>query len=143
MSTAFYKIVSAVIAVLAVQPAVCKRIYRDRAEAIPEQDPEAISVEWAPDAGEKTTIRGGPTDHRTLIYVDCFARSSTESGLVAVDPLVERVSDRLYEDPTLGGLIGDLEYLGSDPKNDSDGMKTGWVRMAFMAEHRTTKSFVS
>jgi hypothetical protein len=143
MSTVFSKIVSAVIASLAAQPAVCKRIYRARTKQFPAQDIEAISVAYGRVRRNDQTIRGAPNDYQTLIYVDLFARSSTESADVAVDPLLERVGERMVLDTTLGGIVADLNFLELDPENDSEGMETGWIRLTFIAEHRTTNSLFS
>lgn len=143
MSTDFSKVVSAVIATLAVQPAVCKRIYRARTEEIPAQEDEAINVQYGPFVRKNATIRGAPNDYWTRIIVDCFARSSTDSGDVAVDPLLERVGERLSLDSTLGGMVDDFYLDNGDPENATEGKKTGWVRLTFIAEHRTTNSLFS
>jgi hypothetical protein len=139
MSTAFSKIVSAVMEVLAVEPAVCdsNAIYRARAAAIPDQDKEAVSVQWERGLPKPGTIFRAPIDWDIQITVDCFARSTQETGDVAVDALLKKVYARLAEDPTLGGLLDDLVIAGVEAENTNEGKKTGWVRLTYIAQHRT------
>lgn len=143
MSTAFFKIVSAVIDALKASPAVCSRIDRARTTEVPEQDTEAVSVQWSQALPAQGAINGAPIDWRSRITVECFARSIRDSGDVAVDPLLGRVYDRLADDPTLGGLIGDLMIAGIEAENSAEGKKTGWVCLTYIADHRTSNSTLS
>lgn len=145
MSTAFSKVVSAVIAALAMQPPVCptKAIYRARTVEMPDQANETISVQWEQGLPRHGSINGAPIDWETRITVDCFARSVTETGDVAVDPLLQRVYERLAQDPTLGGMVDDLVIAGVEAENTSEGKKTGWVRLTYIAQHRTENSILS
>lgn len=142
MSTAFSAIVAAVISKLAEAPPVCdvKAIYRARSNAIPDQDVQAISVQFERSQPEVAAIALAPTDWRSVITVECFARSITGSGDLAVDPLMEAVFARLAEDPTLGGLVGDLAIAGVEAENTAEGKKTGWARLTYVADHRTNNS---
>lgn len=143
MSTSFSKVVSAVMATLSANPRVCKSIYRARAFAIPDQDDEAISVQWDQGLPRAGTIAGAPIDWQTRISVDCYARGTSGSGDVAVDPLLEKVYERLAADPTLGGMVDDLVIAGIEAENTAEGKKTGWVRLTYVAEHRTENSLLS
>lgn len=145
MSTAFSKVVSAVIAALSAQPPVCKgtAIYRARAVEVPAQDSEAVSVQWEQTVPQAGTIAGAPIDWETRITVECFARSVSETGDVAVDPLLERVYERLAADPTLGGMLYDLVIAGIEAENTVEGKKTGWIRLTYIAQHRTNNSLIS
>lgn len=137
MSTAFFQVVSAVKAKLEAQPPVCKSIHRARTTPVPEQEAEAVNVQWERALPAQTGIKGAPVDWSTSVTVECFARSVTESGDAAVDPLLERVVARLAEDPSLGGLVDDLVLAGLEAENTAEGKKTGWVRLIYAAEHRT------
>ncbi|SFD83405.1 hypothetical protein [Massilia yuzhufengensis] len=141
MSTAFSKVVSGVIAALAANPPVCptKAIYRARAVEMPDQDNEAVSVQWEQGLPQLATITGAPIDWQTRITVECFARSAAvgATGDVVVDPLLQRVYERLAADPSLGGLVDDLVIAGIEAENTVEGKKTGWVRMTYLASHRT------
>jgi len=143
MSTAFSKVVSAVMAALSAQPAVCRAIYRARGVAVADQDDEAVSVQWDQGMPRQGVIAGAPIDWQTRISVDCYARSARESGDVAVDPLLEKVYERLAADPSLGGMVDDLVIAGIEAENTVDGKKTGWVRLTYVAEHRTENSLLS
>lgn len=137
MSTAFSQIVAAVIAQLEAQPAVCKSIHRARTNVFPEQEAEAVSVEWERALAAQGGISGAPIDWSTRITVELYARSVTESGDVAIDPLLERVTGRLAADPSLGGIVSDLMLAGVEAENTAEGKKTGWVRLIYSADHRT------
>lgn len=145
MSTAFSKVVSAVIAKLADSPAVCKSINRARAHVVPEQEDEAISVQWEQALPQSGTIAYAPIDWSTRITVDCYARSGVvgTTGDVVVDPLLERVYERLAADPTLGGMVDDLVVAGIEAENTAEGKKTGWVRLTYIAQHRTENALIS
>jgi len=142
MSTAFASIVSAVIAKLSEAPAVCDVIYRARGDVgmVPEQTPRAINVQFERAIADRAGIAGAPVDWNSTISVECFARGLAETGDVAVDPLLEAVYERLAQDPTLGGLIGDLVAVGIEADNTTQGTKTGWVRITYVADHRTNNS---
>lgn len=140
MTTAFSAIVAAVISKLAEAPPVCEAIYRARSNAIPDQGDYAISVQFERSSPITAAIAGAPIDWNSIITVDCFARSVTESGDLAVDPLLESVFARLAQDTTLGGIVGDLAIAGVEAENTSEGKKTGWVRITYVADHRTNNS---
>jgi len=137
MSTAFSQVVAAVVAALQAQPPVCASIHRARTYVFPEQEAEAISVQWEQSLPQTGTIAGAPIDWSTRITVECYARSVRDSGDVAVDPLLERVYARLAADPSLGGVVTDLQLAGMEAENTSEGKKTGWVRLLYVADHRT------
>lgn len=137
MSTAFSKIVAAVLDQLKAQPPVCKSINRARTYVFPEQETEAVSVQFEQALPQRGTIAGAPIDWSTRITVECYARSVAESGDLAVDPLLERVVARLAVNPSLGGIVSDLELIGVEAENTADGRKTGWVRLIYTADHRT------
>lgn len=140
MRTAFATIVSAVIAQLSAAPAVCDKIYRSSGSVVPDQVDQAINVEFNRALPQLAAIAGAPIDWSSTISVECFARSMTESGDLAVDPLLFAVFERLAQDPTLGGLIGDLAVAGVEAENSVEGKKTGWVRITYVADHRTNNS---
>ena len=137
MRTAFADIVSAVIAQLSAAPAVCEKIYRSSSSVVPEQVDRAVNVEFNRALPQLDTIAGAPIDWNSTISVECLARSMTESGDLAVDPLMFAVFERLAQDPTLGGVVGDLTVVGVEADNSVEGKKTGWVRITYVADHRT------
>lgn len=140
MSTSFAQIVGAMIAVLQAAPAVCPVIDRARSTVVPEQADKAVSIQWEGAQPERETISGAPIDWQSRITVEVFARSVQQSGDLAVDPLLGAVADRLAQDTTLGGLVGDLRIAGLEAENTAEGKKTGWVRLTYIADHRTTNS---
>lgn len=137
MSTQFSQIVGAIVASLQAAPAVCQKVYRARPDSIPDELDLAVNVQWDKGLAGLGTIHGAPIDWTTQISIDCYARSRTDTGDVAVDPLLSAVFERLAQDSTLGGLIADLNVAGIEAENASDGKKTGWVRLTYIAQHRT------
>lgn len=138
--TAFAQIVTAMINALKAAPAVCDVIDRARATVVAEQDDKAVSVQWERGLPECSTIAGAPIDWQTTITVACLARSVKESGDLAVDTLLAAVAERLAQDTTLGGLVGDLRIVGIEAENTAESKKTGWVLLTYVADHRTTNS---
>jgi hypothetical protein len=140
MTTAFSKVVAAVIASLSTAPAVCDavNIYRARTREMPEQVDQAVSVQFEGSIPDNGAIAGAPVDWSSKVTVDCFGRSMKDSGDIAVDPLFQAVYERLAQDSTLGGLVGNLSVAGIEAENSAEGKKTGWVRLTYIAEHRTS-----
>jgi hypothetical protein len=145
MTTAFSQIVGAVIAALEAAPPVCTTIYRARSNVVPDSLDQAVSVQWDQTSAQPAAIMGAPKDWETRLTVECYAstRSARESGDIAVDPLLEAVYTRLAQDTTLGGLIEDLNIVGIEAENSAEGKKTGWVRLTYIAMHRTTNTSLS
>lgn len=138
MTTAFSSIVAAVIAALEAEPAVCGTIYRARERVVPEQADKAINVQFENALPSRGAMRGAPVDWSTRVTVECFARSVLESGGLAVDPLFQAVYERLAADSTLGGVASDVEIQGIEAENTNEGKKTGWVRLTYIVQHRTS-----
>jgi len=143
MPTAFAQIVSAIIDALKAAPAVCPLIDRARSTQIPEQADKAVSVQWDSAQPEAGTISGAPMDWQTRITVEVFASSVKESGDLVVDPLLSAVAQRLGQNTTLDGLVADLRIAGLEAENDSKGKKTGWVRLTYIADHRTSNGILN
>jgi len=125
------------IAALKASPPVCNLIDRARSTAIPEQADQAVSVQWENALPESGAIFGAPIDWQTRITIECYARSTRDPGDLAVDALVQSVAERLAQDTTLGELVDDLRIAGLEAENTAEGKKTGWVRLTYIAEHRT------
>jgi hypothetical protein len=140
MKTAFAQIVTAIINALKATPAVCPLIDRARATVVPDSAEKAVSVEWTQTLPETGAIAGAPIDWQTRLTIECLARSVKDSGDVAVDDLLSAVVERLALDTTLGGLVGDLRIVGIEAENTAEAKKTGWVRLTYIADHRTTNS---
>lgn len=143
MKTAFAQIVGVVIDALKAVPPVCDTIDRARATTIPDQVDQAVSVQWERTLPAIDTIAGAPIDWQTTITVACLARSVKDSGDIAVDDLLSAVAERLAQDTTLGGLVGDLRIVAIEAENTVEGKKTGWVLLTYVADHRTTNSNLS
>lgn len=138
MTTAFSAVVAAVIAALEVDPPVCDTIYRSRQSPIPDQVAEAINVQFEGAMPRAGAIFGAPVDWTSKVTVECYAWSLRDSGDLAVDPLLERVYARLAGNTNLSGAVDDIGYPSIEAENSVEGKKTGWVRMTYLIEHRTS-----
>jgi hypothetical protein len=143
VSTAFSQIVGAFRDALANDPPVCQTIYRARPNVLPEQVDQAVNVQWEQTLAGLGVLRGAPIDWQTRVTVECYGRSVQDSGDVAVDPLLEAVYDRLAQDTTLGGLVGDINIAGIEAENTAEGKKTGWVRLTYIVQHTTYNGSLS
>jgi hypothetical protein len=137
VNTSFANIVTAIIAALQAQPPVCDLIDRARATVVPDQVSKAVSVQWEKTVPAAFTISNQPMDWQTQITIECLARSIKDPGDLAVDPLLRDVVARLALDPTLNDTLADLRIAGIEAENTNEGKKTGWVRLTYIAEHRT------
>lgn len=138
MTTAFNSIVKAFEAKLKQAPAVCADIYVSRDRQVPESVLEAVHIEFAGSIPQAGAIAGAPIDWITKVNVDCLAKSKTLSGPDAVDALFKKVFERLAQDTTLAGLVADIGYPVIDSDFESNGLKTGFMRLTYQVEHRTT-----
>ena len=140
--TVFVDIVSSIIALLNAATPVSSMITRARDKAIPETAANAINVQFDAAQPSPGVILGAPVDWTSKIIVDCYARSMITSGDLAVDPLLSGVYARLAADTTLGGKVSFIGVPNIETEYDSQGQKTGWIRMTYFIEHRTTNLIV-
>lgn len=133
----FTDITAAFVAALSAAPAVSDNIFRARDRAIAEDQPTAINVQFDAADPRPVAMFGAPVDWLSRFTVECYARSSTASGDLAVDPLLLNVFARMAANSTLGGLVADIGVPTIEAEYDSAGQKTGWVRMTYSVSHRT------
>ncbi len=138
--TAFSNIVAAMVAVLSAGQPVSPNIFRARERTLAESHATAINVQWDGGVPQRGVIFGAPIDWQSRITVECYARSATLGGDLAVDPLLAAVYERLAADPTLGGTVADLECIQIEAQNDAQGQKTGWVGITYAVSHRTSNN---
>lgn len=81
---------------------------------------------------------GYPISWRASYVVECYARSlSSTSPDAAVDSLVAAVYERLLTDPTLGGVVIQMQPQSIAYDFDVDGEQTTCAVLSFSALHRT------
>ncbi|HEY0847399.1 MAG TPA: hypothetical protein VGE12_18665 [Noviherbaspirillum sp.] len=140
--TAFADIADKFVELFEAAPAVCSQVFRARSREIAEQHSEAVNVYFEgadPNAG---AITGAPVDWVSRIVVECYGRTSTTTADLAVDPLIGKVYAKLAADTTLGGLVDNVGVPTIDTEYNNLGQKTGWVRMTYPVEHRTSNATV-
>jgi hypothetical protein len=138
VSTAFSLIAAAFVAALQTAPAVSAKVYRQRERPITSDDVTAVNVQFDGAVPTPGAIAGAPVDWRTRIMVECYARSASASGDVAVDELLKQVYARLAADSTLGGMVANIGEPMIEADCDALGQKTGMVRLTYVVEHRTS-----
>lgn len=140
MKTAFTRIADAIVAALQADPPVSTHIERGRDSQIPAEWDDAIDIQFDGAEPHPGAIAGAPVDWMTRISVDCYARGTTADGGAAVDALLSAAYARLAQDATLGGVVDDIGTPQIAAERDSLGQKTGWVRLLYSVQHRTTNS---
>jgi hypothetical protein len=139
MSSKFSQIVDAFVSALSAAPAIAASVERERTRPIADDEVSAINVYWAGSDGNNGTITGAPVDWITQISVECYARSTTLTGLQAIDPIMSAIYARLKANESLSGLVQMIgEPAFSDTNFEAQGARTGSVRMTFPVMHRTT-----
>jgi hypothetical protein len=138
--TAFYKITLAIAALLGQAPAISPNIYRARDRHIPTGNVTALNVQFDGAVPFNGTINGAPIDWTSKFIIDCYASSKSVEGDESVDPLLLEVFNRMAADSTLSGLVDNIGAPYIEAEYSADGMKTGWVRLTYPIEHRTTNS---
>jgi hypothetical protein len=119
---------------------VIAKVYRALDREAPIQDDHVVTVQFEGAEPVDGEILGAPVDWQSLFTVDLFSRSIAQSGDVAVDPLFNEVYRRLAADRTLGGMVADIGNPRIKAENTADAKKTGWVRLAYIVQHRTANS---
>ena len=137
MTTSVSQIVDAFVAVLSEPVAVSAGISRARTSVISEDEVTAVNVSWEGSKPEASTIAGAPIDWMTRIVVECYARSDTQTGDVAIDPLLSAVYVRLASNRTLNGLVDDIGDPLIEPGFDAQETKAGGMRLTYFVEHST------
>lgn len=138
MTTAFANITAAIVSLLKTEPAVSANIFRARDRQMAEEYANAINVQFEGTDPNPGAINGAPVDWNSKFSVECYARTSTTSPDLAVDPLIAAVYERIAADTTLGGLVTDIGSPIIDAEYSAEGQKTGWVRMTYPILHRTS-----
>ncbi len=140
MTTAFANIANKFVEVLEAAPAASVHVFRARAREIAEQHSEAVNVYFEGADPSPGAIAGAPIDWISRIVVECYARTLTTTADLAVDPLIVKVFEKLAADTTLGGLVDNVGVPTIDTEYNNLGQKTGWVRMIYPVEHRTSNA---
>lgn len=138
--TAFADIAAKFVDVLIAAPAVSMNVFRARSREVAEQHADAVNVYFEGADPVTSTIAGAPIDWVSRIVIECYARTSTTTADVAVDPLIGKVFEKIAADTTLGSLVAYVGPPTIDTEYNALGQKTGWVRMTYPVEHRTSNS---
>jgi hypothetical protein len=138
--TAFVTITGALVALMRADPPVSANITRarDRDNPLAEQFDDAVNVQFDGSLPFSGAIMGAPVDWDSRFTIEMFARTTTTTADLAVDPLMDEIYRRLLADTTLGGLVDEIGVPTIEAEYTAEQKKTGWVRMTFPVKHRTT-----
>lgn len=138
--TAFATITGALFELMRADPPVSASITRarDRDNPLAEQFDDAVNIQF--DGGLPSTgaILGAPVDWESRYTIEMFARTTSTTADLAVDPLMHEIYRRLLADTTLGGLVDEIGVPTIEAEYTAEQKKTGWVRMTLPVKHRTT-----
>jgi len=138
MSTAFASVVGAVVAALQAAPAVSAQVDRVRLRPIAKESATAIVVRPLGADADTSVGQGVVGIWATSVTVECYARSGASvSPDVAVDTLLQDAATRLYQNRSLGGLVGDLTLSTVAYDFDVDGDNTACVTLTYQIRHAT------
>lgn len=138
--TAFASITGAIVALLEAGTPVARVVFRARDRQLPEQYDSAVSVQCDGAMPMSGAILGAPIDWESRFSIDCWARTTTTTADLAVDPLVADVYQRIAADTTLGQLVDNVSPPSIEFEYSAEQKKTGWVRMTYVITHRTLNS---
>ncbi|MDQ2821937.1 MAG: hypothetical protein M3Y65_16345 [Pseudomonadota bacterium] len=136
--SAFMDIVDRLIEIVQADPPISPNVFRARDRSLAEQYDTAIAIEWSGSDPYQGAIKGAPVDRDSVFTVECWARTTTQTSDLAVDPLMVAIHARIMADTTLGGLVSDVAEPRQMPENTAEKKKTGWVVQPFVITHRTT-----
>jgi hypothetical protein len=138
--TAFAAITGALVQLMEAGTPVAPVVFRARDRQLAEQYASAVSVQCDGSAPMSGAILGAPIDWESRFSIECWARTTTTSADLAVDPLVFDVYQRIAADTTLAGLVDDVSAPLIEFEYTAEDKKTGWVRMTYLITHRTVNS---
>lgn len=138
--TSFATITGAIVALLQAEPALSQQVFRARDRQLAEEFPDAINVQFDYSTPSRGAISGAPVDWDSKFTIECYARTSTTTADLAVDPLLMQVYRRIAADRTLGGLVDDIGEPTIEAEYTAEQQRTGWVRMSYPVMHRTNNN---
>lgn len=138
-------VVAASLAQLLVPPAVADEVTRGRGRPVSDTVASAVRVRFGGSVPQRGSIKGAPIDWLTTIIFESHARGSDDvdlgvntSGEQAALAVHQTAWERLFSDPTLGGLVMDMEPGPVDVDDDELDDPLGCVRSAVRVLHRTS-----
>lgn len=144
MSTIFASLVGAVVAALQAATPVSDQVHRARVRAIPKEWPTCVVVRPRQAELESGVGQGVAGIWATALQIECYARSNAATTPdVAVDALLEAVTNRLGQDPSLGGLVGGIGLQAIDYDFDADGENTVCATLTFTVRHASAANSIT
>lgn len=138
MTTAFARVVGAVVAALEANPPVAPQVDRARLRPIPKGVATACVVRPVGAQVDQSIGANAPSIWATQLGVECYARAAPgQPGDEAVDALLEATVGRLLADPSLGGVVGSLGLQAITYDFDADGEQTACAVITFLVQHAT------
>lgn len=129
---------NAITATVAALEGAAPQVSRLRLRPIPASQSTALVVRPVQTEPGESDMAGLPVEYASQIGVDCYGRATaSDTADVVIDALAEVVVARLLTDPTLGGAVNFIRFVGATYDFDIDGEATGCATLIFIARHRT------
>ena len=137
-ATVFAQVVGAIVARLQAHPPVSAHVFRARMRAFPASALTGLCVRIGRVDIQQGVGQGVPRIAATGIALECYARASASDSIdEALDGLLQSAATRLLADPSLGGLVGDINPTGIAYDFDADGEATACAVISFDVVHAT------
>lgn len=134
--TAFMRIAAAVQARLQAAPAISAHVDLARVRVLPEQGWTALVVRSGGAAREQGVGFGTPAIWSSALILECYARGTLSCPVAdAADALLGAAVQRLMQEPTLGGLVANLDLQSIDWEFDADGAQAACITVGFLVRH--------
>lgn len=137
-------VISAALAKLQALPELADEIIRGRGRPVSDDVETSLRLRFGGSAPARGAIRGAPIDWLTTIVFESHARGSADvpngdnvPGEQAALALHQAAWERLFSDPTLGGVVMDMEPGPVDVDDDEMDSPIACVRSAVRVLHRT------
>ncbi|CAM8658602.1 hypothetical protein MCEMIEM13_01526 [Comamonadaceae bacterium] len=144
MSTVFASVVGALVSVLSAAPAVSEHVVRSRVRTIPAQWQDCVVVRPMQAELDQGIGQSVANIWVTTVQVECYAMTHADTGPdLVVDQLLQAVHNRLMQDRSLGGLVGNLQLLAINYDFDSDGKNTACATLSFSISHASAAGSIT
>lgn len=144
MSTVFATVIGAMVSALNAAPAVSAQVHRARVRVIPKEWPNCVVVRPMQAELEQGVGQGVAGIWATAVQVECYVRGLAATAPdLAVDALLEAVSNRFAQDRSLGGLVGDLTLLAINYDFDVDGESTACATLTYTVRHASAAGTIT
>lgn len=132
-------VLTAAVATLKQAPAIAGgNVFRGRRRPVDDTMQELVAVRFGGSTPDRGSINGAPIDWSTVIRFDCYARGTeARSGDERAIALHASAWNRLFSNPSLGGLVMDMAPAAIDTEDDELDTTLACAIGAVQVSHRS------